>query len=76
MSVIFTFLLLEGGMAQSMRSRYKLYGERIQLCKRQGTTRACIVKESSAITESEQDIGDEKYDKYTKMKMLEKSETE
>lgn len=30
-----------------------------------------LIKESSAITESEQDIGDEKYDKYTKMKMLE-----
>lgn len=31
-----------------------------------------LIKEPSAITESEQDIGDEKYDKYTKMKMLEK----
>ena len=30
-----------------------------------------MIKESSAITESEQDTGDEKYDKYTKMRMLE-----
>ena len=30
-----------------------------------------LIKESSAITESEQDTGDEKYDKYTKMRMLE-----
>ena len=30
-----------------------------------------LIKKSSAITASEQDTGDEKYDKYTKMRMLE-----
>lgn len=31
-----------------------------------------LIKESSAITENEQDTDDKRYDKYTKMKMLEK----
>lgn len=39
--------------------------------KAKGVPILVLIKESSAITANEQDVGDEKYDKYTKMRMLE-----
>lgn len=68
------YLLVIGGRYGSIDEEAGIsYTEKeYNYAKDKGLPVLVLIKESSAITESEQDIGDEKYDKYTKMEMLEK----
>ena len=68
------YLLVIGGRYGSIDEEAGIsYTEKeYNYAKAKGLPVLVLIKEPSAITESEQDIGDEKYDKYTKMKMLEK----
>ena len=67
------YLLVIGGRYGSIDEETGIsYTEKeYNYAKAKGLPVLVLIKESSVITESEQDTGDEKYDKYTKMRMLE-----
>ncbi len=67
------YLLVIGGRYGSIDEEAGIsYTEKeYNYAKTKGLPVLVLIKESSAITESEQDTGDEKYDKYTKMRKLE-----
>lgn len=68
------YLLVIGGRYGSIDEEAGIsYTEKeYNYAKDKGLPVLVLIKESSEITEIEQDIGDGKYDKYAKMKMLEK----
>lgn len=67
------YLLVIGGRYGSIDEEVGIsYTEKeYNYAKAKGLPVLVLIKESSAITANEQDTGDEKYDKYTKMKKLE-----
>lgn len=67
------YLLVIGGRYGSIDEEVGIsYTEKeYNYAKAKGLPVLVLIKESSAITASQQDTGDEKYDKYTKMKKLE-----
>lgn len=67
------YLLVIGGRYGSIDEDADIsYTEKeYNYAKSKGLPVLVLIKEPSAITAKEQDIGDEKYDKYTKMRMLE-----
>lgn len=67
------YLLVIGGCYGSIDEEVGIsYTEKeYNYAKAKGLPVLVLIKESSAITASQQDTGDEKYDKYTKMKKLE-----
>jgi len=67
------YLLIIGGRYGSIDEDTGIsYTEKeYNYAKTKGLPVLVLIKESSVITESEQDVGDKKYDKYMKMRMLE-----
>lgn len=67
------YLLVIGGRYGSIDEDTGIsYTEKeYRYAKSKGLPVLVLIKDSSVITESEQDTGDKKYDKYTKMRMLE-----